>query len=246
MASQTALAHAAQVSPATRYFYIFMSLACALTAFVGFGRTYFFRGLSELPPLSIRAHLHGAVFSAWMLLFFTQAALVRARQRNLHRRLGIVGAVLAALMVWTGVAAALGVAARFQATGVFPHGLTPIAFLATQLGMVAQFAVLVALAIAFRRRSEVHKRLMVLATISILPPAVARLHLENYGLTIPFASTFVAYLLIVVAVSCDLATTRRVHPAYLWGGVAIFAWMFLRYAIGRTEAWQAMGQWLIS
>jgi hypothetical protein len=38
---------------------------------------------------------------------------------------------------------------------------------------------------------------------------------------------------------------RRVHPVYLWGGLAMLAWMFLRAAIGKTEAWQPIGRWLI-
>lgn len=230
---------------AARPFYIYMALACAVTAFAGFAPTYFLRALSDLPPLSLRAHIHGAVFTAWMLLFVAQAALVRADRRDLHRHLGVVGAVLAAFMVWVGAWAALGVAVRFEATGFRPHGLTPVAFLAIELGTVLQFAALICLAIALRRRADVHKRLMLLATISILPPAVARLHLESYGLGGAYTNTLIAYLLVVVAASFDFAHRRRVHAVYLWGGLAMLAWMFARAAIGRTELWQPIGRWLI-
>ncbi len=230
---------------ASRTFYLYMALACAAVAFAGFAPTYFFRAFSDLPPLSLPAHIHGAVFSAWMLLVVAQAGLVRADRSSVHRRLGMLGAALAVLMLWAGTVAALGVVVRFEATGLRPLGLAPIAFLSTQLGMLLQFAVFVALALAFRRRPEVHKRLMLLATISLLPPAVARFHLENHGVNFPYMSTLLAYSLVAVAIAYDFVRTRRVHAAYVYGGLAMLAWMLARSAIGQTDAWQTMAHgWL--
>lgn len=231
---------------AARHSYIYMSLVCAAMAFAGFAPTYFFRGLSDLPPLSLQTHIHGAVFTAWMLLFVAQAALVRAARRDLHRLLGMVGAVLAVLMIWVATSATLDALARFEVTGFRPHGLVPVEFLAGQLGMLLQFATLVALAIALRRRPDVHKRLMVLATISILPPAVARLHLENYGLgDFAYTNTLIAYALVLVAAAFDFVQMRRVHAVYVWGGLAMLVWMVARSAIGESDVWQPIGRWLI-
>ena len=226
-------------------FYLYMALACAVTVFGGFAPTYFLRGLSDLPPLPLSVHIHGAVFTAWMLLFIAQPALVRADRRDLHRRLGVVGVALAILMVWIGIPAAIGVVARFEASGFRPAGLAPIAFLAYELGVLLQFAVLVALAICFRRRPDWHKRLMLLATITILPPAVARFHLENYGVTVPHAATLLSYGFVVIAVVHDFVRMRRVHSVYIWGGLAMLVWMYLRVAIGKSDAWQPIGRWLI-
>jgi hypothetical protein len=245
MMSQTALAAGSPTRVAGRSFYLYMSLACALTAFAGFAPTYFFRAFSDLPPLSPLAQIHGAVFSAWMLLFVAQAALVRVDRRDLHRYFGVVGAVLAVLMLWVGTAAALGVVVRFEATGFRPHGLAPTAFLSTQLGMLLQFAVFVALAIGLRRHAEAHKRLLLLATISILPPAVARFHLENHGIGGAYTSTLLAYLFVVVAASYDFVRMRRVHLVYVWGGLAMIAWMLMRSAIGKTDAWQPIARGLL-
>jgi hypothetical protein len=230
---------------ARRSFYLYASLACALVVFAGFAPTYFLRRLSDLPPLSLRVQIHGAAFTAWMLLFVTQVALLRAARRDFHRQLGVVGAVLAILMLGVGAAAAIDVAGRFETTGFRPHGLAPTAFLAIELGTLLQFAAFVFLAIGFRRRPEAHKRLMLLATITILPPAIARFHLENHGLDIPNIATFVAYLFVVVAVAYDFARTRRTHAVYVWGGLAMLAWMFARVAIGKTDAWQPIARWLI-
>jgi hypothetical protein len=222
-----------------------MSLACASIAFAGFAPTYFLRGLSDLPPLSVRAHVHGAIFTAWMLLFIVQAALVRADRRDLHRLLGTIGTVLAVLMIWVAASATLDVLARFEVSGFRPAGLAPVEFLARQLGMLLQFATLVALAIALRRRPDVHKRLMVLATISILPPAIARFHLQNHGIGGAYTSTLIAYSLVVAAAAFDFAHMRRVHAVYIWGGLAMLTWMFARAAIGKSDWWQPIGHWLI-
>src|SRR5437870_683872 len=69
-----------------------------LSAFAGFAPTYFLRGLSDKAPLSPLLHVHGAAFSAWLLLLVTQSTLVAAHRVAWHKRLGIFGAVLAAAM----------------------------------------------------------------------------------------------------------------------------------------------------
>jgi hypothetical protein len=230
---------------ARRNFYLYMSLAFGLVVLGGFAPTYFLRSLSDLPPLSVRGHIHGAVFTAWVVLLIAQATLVQAGRRDLHRRLGIAGAGLAVLMIAVGAAAAIGVAARFESTGFRPLGMAPTAFLGAQLLELLQFAVLIGLAIRFRRQFDVHKRLMLLATITILPSAVARFHLEKHGIDFPHMATLLTYTLIGVAAAYDFVRTRRVHAAYLWGGPAMIAWMFLRDAIGQSAAWQPIARWLI-
>lgn len=226
-------------------FYFYMALALGLVVLAGFAPTYFLRSLSDLPPLSIRVQIHGAVFTAWMLLLVAQVALVRADRRDLHRPLGIAGAFLAILVLAVGADVAIGAASRFQMSGFRPLGYTAAEFLAMQLLQLLQFGVLVALAIRFRRRPDVHKRLMLLATITILPSAIARFHLENHGLDFPYAATFLAYLQIAVAAAYDLVRTHHVHAVYLWGAPAMITWLFLREAIGKTEAWQPIARWII-
>ena len=153
-------------------FFTGMAIAAALTAFIGFAPTYYLSSAFGGRPLTTLVHVHGAIATAWILLFLTQTSLVAARRTDLHRRLGVAGAVLAVLLLVVGYLTAIEAARR----GVTPPGgPPPMAFLAVPIGTLVVFAILVGAGLAQRRRSETHKRLMLLATIAILTPAIARL-----------------------------------------------------------------------
>src|SRR5215204_5754048 len=81
-----------------RLFYTLMAGAILITVFAGFARTYFLRPYFDARPLLPILHLHGFVFTSWIVLFVMQTALVATKRTDLHRRLGIAGAVVAALV----------------------------------------------------------------------------------------------------------------------------------------------------
>jgi hypothetical protein len=148
-----------------------MALAIAITVFVGFSRTYFLKLHYGGPPLDLLRHAHGLVFTSWVLLFVVQTTLVASRRTDIHRRLGILGAVIAVLVVLVGTTTAI-VRAR---EGAAPPGVPPLAFLAIPLGDMVVFAILVGAGLYLRRRTDAHKRLMTLAMISLLAAPIARL-----------------------------------------------------------------------
>src|SRR5687768_9901467 len=85
-----------------RLFYTGMAVAFVITVFAGFARTYYLRPYFTDGSLIPLLHLHGLVFTLWLLLLLTQTALIAAKRTGIHRRLGIAGAVLAVLMVVVG------------------------------------------------------------------------------------------------------------------------------------------------
>ncbi|HUF34544.1 MAG TPA: hypothetical protein VMN37_01275 [Gemmatimonadales bacterium] len=220
-------------------FFTGMAAAAALTVFVGFAPTYYLRGLAGSPPLPGLVHLHGVVFTAWMLLFLAQTSLVSAGRTDLHRRLGIGGAVLAALIIVLGYATAIEAARR----GVRPPGgPPPLVFLSVPLGALVAFTVLAGTGLSFRGRSETHKRLMLLATLALVAPALARMRFIGEGgppAAIGGTGLFVAACLIY-----DRAAHSRVHPAFLWGGLFLLLSLPVRAAVGHTDAWLAVAGWL--
>src|SRR5437868_5820893 len=154
-----------------RRLYILAAILFPLIVLAGFARTYYLKPFFNTPDLPGRiVHLHGIVMSAWVLLFITQVSLVAKRRTRVHQRLGYLGGVLAALVVIVGVLTALYAAAR-GASG----GPPALAFLVIPLGDMLIFAILIGLALYFRRNLPVHKRLMLLAAINLLPPAIARI-----------------------------------------------------------------------
>src|SRR5688572_29078734 len=91
----------------TRRFYVGMAIAITITVFAGFSRSYFLKSWYGTPELSGLIHVHGLVFTAWVLFFLSQTALVATGRTYLHRRMGVGGAVLAALVVIVGSAVAI-------------------------------------------------------------------------------------------------------------------------------------------
>lgn len=226
----------------TRRFYVGMAIAIAITVFAGFSRSYFLKSWYGTPELSRLLHVHGLVFTTWVLFFLAQAVLVATGRTYLHRRMGIGGAVLAALVVIVGTAVAI---TRVK-TGVSPiPGVPPLAFLAIPFFDMVVFAVLVSTALYFRRRLEAHKRLMTLSMITLLAAPIARL---NFPLLPPGPPTFfgLADLFIVAMLVYDLSTRGKVHPATIWGGLLIVASQPLRLMISGTAPWLAFASWLTS
>ena len=171
------------------------------------------------------------------------AALVESGRVDLHRRLGIAGVGVATLVVVIGVAAALDAGRR----GFSPAPqVTPQMFLAIPLVDMLVFAILVGSALAKRRHGATHKRLMLLATVGMLTPAVARLPvdaLKQAGLPAFFAVTIVCVILIV---SIDTVRHRRLHPAFGWGAALIIAAVPARIAFAQSNTWLSMANWLIA
>jgi disulfide bond formation protein DsbB len=224
-------------------FHLSMGIVCALVTFVGFAPTYYLRAGHDLPPLSPLVHIHGAVFTGWVLLFLVQAGLVRADRRDLHRRLGIFGILLAIAIVILGIAVALERASSGKAPVI---GNDPITFLSGQFGTVVVFASLVIAALICRRRREAHKRLMLLATITMLGPAIPRISRQFLGENnVPFIM-IVFFALVVAGMVHDRVVRGRIHPAYLWGGLLILALRTLTPGvIGRTPQWRAFAEWML-
>jgi hypothetical protein len=225
-------------------FFSGMAVAILLAIVVGFARTYFLRDLLSAPtpaPLGLTPliHWHGLLFTGWVFLFLVQARLVAAKRIDIHRRLGMAAAVLAALMVGIGTLVAIQAVVR----GVGPFGMDPRGFLIVPLFALGLFAVFVVAGIRARRDPQRHKRLMLLATIALLPPAIAR-----WVLPLGFAPPVVlvvATLFLVPLVIWDLKTRRRLHPVTLWGGLLLVVSGPLRLALAHTEGWLAISDWLV-
>src|SRR5258706_14145222 len=94
------------------YFFSGMALLILTTVLIGFARTYFLAGVFRAPLPNLLIHIHGAVFSSWILLLIAQTALVTAGRVDIHGRLGLAGFGLACLMVILGVLAASNSLAR--------------------------------------------------------------------------------------------------------------------------------------
>ena len=224
-----------------RRLYILAAILTPLIVLAGFARTYYLKPFFNTPDIAGRiVHLHGIVMTAWVLLFVAQISLVATRRTKIHQRLGVLGGVLAALVVIVGVLTALYAAARAPSLGPPELG-----FLIIPLGDMLVFSILIGLALYFRRKLDVHKRLMLLAAINLLTPAIARIPLDfiiNGGPLVFFGLTDLCLLACVVF---DTFKHRRLHPVFLWGTIFVIAMQPLRLLLAVTQTWMGFAAVLV-
>jgi len=226
-----------------RPLYLLAAIVIPLIVLAGFARTYYLKGFFATPQLpSALVHLHGIVMTAWVVLFIVQVTLVARRRTRTHQRLGILGAGLAALVVIVGILTGLYAAARGVSTGVGPFALQ---FLVIPLGDMVVFSILIAAALYFRKRLDIHKRLMLLAAVNLLAPAIARIPLSFITNGGPLAFFGLTDLCLLLFVAFDTIRHRRLHPAFLWGSLLIILFQPLRIVVAGTDAWLSFATALV-
>lgn len=223
---------------------IIIAALCAAVV-IGFARTYYLRLLFDLPPLTRAAHVHGILSTLWLALHFTQARLVVARRIDWHRTLGVITAIVG---VFTFLQAG-DFAITAAQTGHAPPGRSPQQFLSFSLGTTFMFGLFLFSALAMRRHRDWHKRLMLLATMVLLVPAIGRLdgllHL-HFGTPRTVLPQLVTIAFVAWAWWHDRQTRGSVHPAMLYGGPLLIAAIPFRSWLGTTDVWQSFAAWLLN
>lgn len=239
--------------PSLGTFHLWMAGIFVLIAFSGFAETYWMQlpaGTFTGKPL---LHLHGLLFSAWTLFYFSQTWLIASGRILHHRAWGVAGVSLATAMVFVGLATGIASMNKSIAEG---YAEAARAFAIVPITAAFLFAVLIAWAVAAVKTPETHKRLMMLATISILQAPLGRFFFltlgggggpgsrPGMGPPAPVATTvgpgIVAALLIVAAVVYDWRKRGKPHPITVWVGAAIVAVELLRVPLSATPQWRAI------
>lgn len=227
--------------PGRRFDHVFftsMALVMLVTVFAGFAHTYYLAGLYRAPLPSRIIHIHGAVFSCWILLLIAQTSLVSAGRTDIHRRLGMAGLFLACLMIVVGTMAATDALVRNA-----PVGRDPRMFYMFHLTDILVFGVLIYFGFRARSNPPAHKRFIYIATIALLGPAIARLPLAVVFPSSPVV-TFLTDGFLLVLVAHDLWSTHRIHRATLWAGSFLVVVLHTRVPLAKTDVWHTFTAWV--
>jgi len=210
------------------------ALVFAISVFIGFSRTYYLKTVFGTPQLPTLTHVHGAAFTLWTLFFVGQTSLVLAGRTDIHRRTG-----------WAGSAFALGItilgaAMTFHSVRVgYASGRPSMALLLIN-GLIdlVLFCGFFAFALIFRHKKELHKRLMMLAMVSLIIPALGRF---------PVPSSMIIWVICAFSLTTvvyDLLFLRRMYLVSIIGALLINAASPLRFIIADTPSWQRFAQWV--
>jgi hypothetical protein len=258
----TATAIAPDKTPArlsTDAFLVWMAFACVAISFGGFSMEYFATALSGklvVPPIY---HIHGTTALAWTVFLWVQAMFIANGQTLRHRRVGLIGISLATLVTVSGLLISI---ASIKIHSVKEPIGPVLTFSVVPVMAALLFAGLVIAALVLVRHRESHKRLMLVATLSILEAPIARvfgfvltppnlrdtplLDMPTPPLDVTTGPYIVVDVLILVAMAFDWRTRGRPHPALVIGALFVVASQLSRFAIGPTAAWHDIATWMVS
>jgi hypothetical protein len=199
--------------------YFVAALILAGIMFVGFAKNYYFRTWIGTRPITFMVHVHGLIMTAWIVLFVVQTLLVANRRTDLHRKLGIAGTILASIVVALGLyTIAAQIIRRHPHINVERFTTLFVAFDGLSLLL---FGGLVVTAVRVRLRPQSHKRLMVMAMVSLLPPAFGRFVAYFTRIDVPEIVLGLMCATIGICVLIDTIRHRRLHPVFAWSGALI-------------------------
>jgi hypothetical protein len=211
-------------------FFLALVLLILAVNFIGFARTYYLAGILRAPLPSPLVHIHGALFSCWLLLLLLQTVLVSLGRIRWHRQLGILGGILAALMLIFGPLVLFGALHRHA----FSLDGANLIFAADMGGLIL-FALFVFLGLRLRNHPIAHKRLMLFSTIAILPPSLSRWTFHFMDPLWVFLVIYLAFPLSIVLF--DLFSSRKVHRVTWTCALLITVYVLGATPLSHTAAW---------
>jgi hypothetical protein len=192
-----------------QYFYFFMSLLTVAAIVYGFSFTIGDRLIHPAIRRPWILYVHAIVFSGWLVFFVFQSALVRSRKVQWHRRMGWIGVGLGALIPVIGVSTAVAMG-RFNLVSL--HSKDAESFLIVPLFDMVCFTSTFPLAVYWRKKPELHRRLILVATCALtaagfgrFPESILPHYLFYSGVD----------LLILLGAARDLIVNRAIHRVYL-------------------------------
>ena len=218
-------------------FYFRMAVLLSFIVVAGFAPSFFLRPFFDVPPKAPIAYVHAVIMTTWFVIFVLQTYFVGMRRVDLHRRLGVAGAVVGAVIVLITFSTDLGMVDRTVESGGNLPGVTRIFW--SDFGSTLAYALFMVFGIALRYRPEFHKRLMLLASISLVGPALSRISSWPVfdGIGPDSFSTIGLFLLIAALWVHDLSSRKGLQTVTVLGGLFLFlvGRVFFRFILGGSE-----------
>ena len=228
-----------------RHFHASMAWFFVIVAIAGFAprSLAIVSGAMRSPPLVV--HLHAAVMASWVSLLAVQATLSLAGRMDLHRKSGVASLVVAPLVFIMLIAVTI---IRQNAAAGTPAGPIVNNILLVQIRSIVLFPTFLIWALRTRLTDpEMHKRMMLLATLMLLDAAIARMSWLPYN---EFPKSYLAVhiyllLLLVPALLYDLIRRGRIHRAWVWGLALTLPWVVATELVWGSHWWREFGPKLV-
>ena len=235
----TAFDHPTAVAVRSKAFATVTAIA-TLFAFVGFWPTYF--GPILLGTLDARwlIHFHAAAQVSWLALFVIQIYFANTGRIDLHIRFGNWAMALSAVFLLVSLALSFDRFGRLVASGETARGQRLLG------GFLREIIIIGAWFIAgwvYRRKPQIHKRIMAVAVVMMIYPAIGRMKFLGDP---PSSLAFMLVWPIPIywMMLREFAKSRTVHLVYV---IAILSMLAMRLALSlfRTDTWMSISAWFV-
>jgi hypothetical protein len=234
-----------------RVFYLLSGCLLLVIVAMGFQKFYLHGRASTGGPVTPQivplVFLHGVAMSAWIIAFVVQSSLIVSGNRKLHMSLGIVGMVLAAFLVIVGVTTAIA-SVHYNPDG-YKDLWSARRFLSFMLTNIWGFGILVAIGLKFRSRPEIHRPMMLLATLFVAGPAgFFRIPLISGPIMAVIHTIFAPWvpmlILGVFLVLIKWLMTRTWDRYFMLGFLGIIVACVLQAFVANTALWYHVAGWV--
>jgi len=238
-----------------RWFFIWVGFLMILLNFIAFGPSIIDPSGRKMPlPFTPLVAAHVVVSTAFLFVFLAQATLVATGRTDVHRRLGIFGALLAATLIVLSYFALVGEARRgFDLSGDLsslpaPPGMAVAATMSPVIQLVL-FGILFGAALGYRHRPEVHKRLILIAVLGILSQPPMTHVITHWRVLHPWAPLLFplcSAVFLTPSAIHDKVVNGRIHPVSIWVPIVVLVAQVAFFAvIAATPLWGAVARWLV-
>ncbi|HWT13957.1 MAG TPA: hypothetical protein VN231_14480 [Allosphingosinicella sp.] len=222
-----------------------LGLALLALAVAGFWPQYFSAVAGQAPSADAQfwlIHLHAALFTIWLLLYVSQAALIMTGRARVHLGIGPWLAAYGFAIAAVGLYAAALLAHRLgERQNDFEAAAAFVFFPAIDM---VYFVGFLAAAVLYRKLPDLHKRAMFLATFSIAIVGLGRL-VDRTGLESPLLWQPLSPAPLLVALAYDAFVCRKVH-AIMAAGLIVHLLRLNAEHFAASEAWLPVGRALIA
>ena len=222
--------------------YLGAGLLVALLAFVGFWRSYFGPLLAGTLATTRVVHVHAVVQVVWLALLVTQVALAATGRIRQHMQVGKWVFAWGLVVIVVGLVLSFKTFAAHIAAGEAAVGQRRLFAFLRDMVFFTPFLIA---GWVYRRRPEIHKRLMLTAATILLLPAVSRMTFLGPPPQPVWEFMLVWPIPIYVLMIYDYATRRLIHPVYVIGVLAMLT-MRVMLPLRTTEAWMTVSGWFVS
>lgn len=201
-------------------------------------------GVRPSPPLIL--HVHAATMVLWLVLFLLQSVLIKKRKYPIHKMLGLASAVLAIGILLSMYGVEFSKLERLTSS---PTVLVEQAYQSTYSFLLIHSTSYIFFSLFYlwaifttHKDSETHKRMMVLAALTLMIPGLGRLInfaqvLPDFGLSLVDSRHLYLFILISPAIIYDIITKRTLHRSYMIGLSLLLLWAIAAHFLWGSSLW---------